>query len=670
MIFNDFYKYYFLVDKAGSVDEHGDDTIHLACQRGHTCRVIDLLIDGSSPNEVDEHGQTPLQITANGVKDIPKLCRVLLEHDSSIINALDEDGNQPLHLACKHDNRETVKVMLSYGANPNAMNKHEQTPLHTAVGGKKDCPELCEILLRHDARINAVDEHGNQSLHLACDAGLTCTVRVLLDFNADISAVNNDGQSSLHKAAASQGGCPELCQLLIGKGAKVNAMDGNGDTSLQVALQKGNVKTVELLLANGADYEVLNGAGETVLHLLCKGGVDRHELCEDLISRGVSPRQADRENNSPMHLALKNKLHKTFYLLFKQCGVSTVDDFPKMNIQNNDISDLLCFSVSCCDAELCQKLLDLGANPNAPNTSDLMPSLDFLPYDAASVHPLHIAVAKNNSELCRLLLDHRATVNVQMHMHYSTSRLHLAQPLHLAAQKGFIGVCRVLIEQDAFINAQTSTGTSPLHLAIVGNKDDIVRLLLCHGAILGNVMIGGVSALEWSATRGSRSLASLLHDSGEQNDYPVFLCTYRSQCVFVEAFPDEIVSQRESSLQIYMSSCSEETAVTVFLHVDVVGHDGAGRTSLTKALTLQKFDPHELITRKVVFDPDPKCQKGSCDWTTPVTSEHYRDMYDKNIAAIMAGKLDTPEVKDQYFRSKEEERLKRKTQGQKSIIMC
>ena len=119
-----------------------------------------------------------------------------------------------------------------------------------------------------------------------------------------------------------------------------------------------------------------------------------------------------------------------------------------------------------------------------------------------------------------------------------------------------------------------------------------------------------------------------------------------------------------------MSSCSEETALTVFLHVDVVGHDGTGSTSLTKALTLQEFDPHELIIRKVAFEPGQKSQKESCDWTTHVTSEHCRDMYDKNIAAIMACKLDTPEVKDQYFRSKEEERLEKKTQGQKSIIMC
>ena len=118
-------------------------------------------------------------------------------------------------------------------------------------------------------------------------------------------------------------------------------------------------------------------------------------------------------------------------------------------------------------------------------------------------------------------------------------------------------------------------------------------------------------------------------------------------------------------MQIYLSSCNEGTAVTVFLRVDVVGRDGAGKTSLTKSLTLQEFDPYELSTRGVVFDP--KCQiivKEACDWTTPLTSEHYRDMYDKNVTAIVADKLDTPEVKDEYFRSKEEERPSRKKRGQ------
>ena len=130
--------------------------------------------------------------------------------------------------------------------------------------------------------------------------------------------------------------------------------------------------------------------------------------------------------------------------------------------------------------------------------------------------------------------------------------------------------------------------------------------------------------------------------------------------VFIDAFPDEIVSQGVTALQIYQSSCSEGTAVTVFLRVDIVGRDGAGKTSLTKSLTLQEFDPDELSTRGVVFDP--KCQiivKDTCDWTTPLTNIHYRDLHNKNVTAIVAGKLDTPAVKNRYFRSKEGPRRKK-----------
>ena len=97
--------------------------------------------------------------------------------------------------------------------------------------------------------------------------------------------------------------------------------------------------------------------------------------------------------------------------------------------------------------------------------------------------------------------------------------------------------------------------------------------------------------------------------------------------------------------------------MTVFLRVDVVGRDGAGKTSLTKSLTLQEFDPDKLSTRGVVFDP--KCQiivQEACDWTTPLTSEHYRDMYNKNVTLIMAEALDTLEIKDTYFTSKEREK--------------
>ena len=489
-----------------------------------------------------------------------------------------------------------------------------------------------------------MDKDGNQALHFACEAGRTLTVRALIDCNANVSAVNNDGQTCLHKAASSQRDCPDLCRLLIGNKAKVNAADGNGDSPLHVALQKGNMKTAEVLLENGANCKVLNGCGETVLHLLCKGSADSHELCEDLISRGVSPHRADREGNLPLHIALKNKLPKTFCWLFKNYGFSTSYALEKRIVQNIDSTHLLCFAVNSCDTECCQKLLDLGVNPNAPYTISELPEWNL--HDATSIHPLHCAVAKNNSDLCRILLDHGANVNVQVHTCYITSMLHLAQPLHLAVQLGFMDVCRLLIERGALINAETEKGKTPLYLAIVENRDDIARLLLSHGAIAANIKLAG--AAEGELTR----LESLLLASREQNALVFLPIAYI--VLFIEVFPDEIVSQGKTALHIYLSSCSEGTAVTVFLRVDVVGRDGAGKTSLTKSLTLQEFDPDELSTRGVVLDT--MCQiivKEARDWTTPVTSEHYKDLYHKNVTAIVAGKLNTPEMKDWYFRSKE-----------------
>ena len=82
-----------------------------------------------------------------------------------------EDGSQPLHLACKKGHRETGKLLLSHGADANAVNKNGWTLLHVAASGQKDCPEMCEILLNHDARIDAVTEDGSQLLHVACIFG-------------------------------------------------------------------------------------------------------------------------------------------------------------------------------------------------------------------------------------------------------------------------------------------------------------------------------------------------------------------------------------------------------------------------------------------------------------------------------------------------------------------
>ena len=568
------------------MDENGDQPLHLACRQGRFDTGKELISCGANTNAVNKCGQTPLHKVAGGMKDCPDLCKDLLDHGADV-NVMDENGDQPLHLACKQSHLNTGKELISCGADTKASNKYGQTPLHITAGAWGECLELCKDLLEHGADVDVMDKNGNQPLHfaveqtninigkellscganvnclnnkgktplhcddmsiiwgdrtavhvvsvivkagfdvniadgdgnsclhLACEAGLTSTVELLLVYNADVLTINSDGQTPLHKAASSYfvWNSPEVCELLMEKGAKVNAVDGNGDTPLHVALQhQENMETARVLIEKGADCAVLNLCRETVLH--SKGAVYSQELCEGLISQGASPDTPDRDGNLPFHVALKNGCFKTFCFLFEQWGGSTLDDLQKLNIAIGaaDIGHLLCTAIHIGDHDCCNKLLGYGANVNVVDKVQRKFSLKGWDLPMEGFSPLHLAVVKNYLKLCRLLLDHGACVNAQIHTKDERSSVHLAQPLHLAACWGYIDICRLLIKCGAHLNTEMKDGQSPLHIALVQGKVAVVRLLLSHGAILDDVKIKGGPA---AAEGAPRRLVSLLHHHGQ-----------------------------------------------------------------------------------------------------------------------------------------------------------
>ena len=80
-----------------AVDEDGNQPLHLACQKAHTETVKWMLSHGADRNAANKHGQMPLHTVAGLRIDYPELCEILLKH-SAKTNAVDEDGNQLLHL--------------------------------------------------------------------------------------------------------------------------------------------------------------------------------------------------------------------------------------------------------------------------------------------------------------------------------------------------------------------------------------------------------------------------------------------------------------------------------------------------------------------------------------------------------------------------------------------
>ncbi|WP_265033965.1 ankyrin repeat domain-containing protein [Wolbachia endosymbiont (group A) of Sicus ferrugineus] len=55
-------------------------------------------------------------------------------------------------------------------------------------------------------------------------------------------------------------------------------------------------------------------------------------------------------------------------------------------------------------------------------------------------------------------------------------------PLHLAAMKGKIDVVKILLEYNADVNTKNNEGRTALYYAANNNHQELVELLLAHGA--------------------------------------------------------------------------------------------------------------------------------------------------------------------------------------------
>jgi ankyrin repeat protein len=154
-----------------------------------------------------------------------------------------------------------VASLLKFGADADARDNDDMTPLHLASGhfALDDArgTTAVQVLLDHGASIHVRNKNGQTPLHLASQHGLSGIIPLLLKFGADMDAQDHDNMTPLHFAVhLSSEPEPEryycypgstkydksvkVITLLLNHGVNVHVQNNKGETPLQVASGRGD----------------------------------------------------------------------------------------------------------------------------------------------------------------------------------------------------------------------------------------------------------------------------------------------------------------------------------------------------------------------------------------------------------------------------------------------
>ncbi|XP_024133227.1 ankyrin repeat and protein kinase domain-containing protein 1 [Oryzias melastigma] len=354
-----------------------------------------------------------------------------------------------LHFTVASGDLESVKHVLSLGAEVNSVTAKGYTPLIIAV--LQRFHDIIPFLLEHGASVTQGDEDQWTALHFAAQNGDDRIVRILLDKGALPNAREKSGWIPLHLAA--QNGHESVVRLLISRSSEeaiVEREEENGRTPIHLAAFYGHLNIVKLLLTLKADPNGTDSSLSTALHLSAERGHNR--VVRHLLKFGAKTDTTDKRGCTPLHLAA----------LWGHAGI-------------------------------CRQLLSNGANPESKNLQGWTPiHLAALKgHEGVVVQlsqdgcvnskgqngwtPLHFACHQGQADVVAKLLAAKADPNIAEDSNGWT-------PLHIACNRVSLPCVLNLISYQADVNAVNSEKETPLHLAAQHGCEPIVKVLLMNGA--------------------------------------------------------------------------------------------------------------------------------------------------------------------------------------------
>ncbi|XXH01493.1 hypothetical protein Hte_007853 [Hypoxylon texense] len=343
--------------------------------------------------------------------------------------------------------------------------------LEASRRGHEDVVRL--LLSYHKLNISNI-RSSPKLLCTVAELGYSSLVRRFVTTEAPVNATYN-GSSPLQ--LASKNGHEGIVNFLLDNGAEVNAKDAeNVRKPILYAAAKGFKTMTEKLLSYGANPYQLDPEARTILHLAVQNG--HLGVVQLLLDNNQAPQKLDDKDKNgriALHLAAQNG-HAEITRKLVQIWKDGVDD-----TDNDGYTSLRLASEAGHD--LVVKIL-LESNAK----------IDTIGADGHS--PLYSAVLRGSKAIASSILQKTD----------QNTRFQDIEDLLLeAARRGFTEVCKFCIRRlhdQEGLNRPDGKGKTALHLAVLGEYDEIVTPLLENGSNIEAVDENSQTALASAAHRG------------------------------------------------------------------------------------------------------------------------------------------------------------------------
>lgn len=205
-------------------------------------------------------------------------------------------GYTALHIAAEQGSAETISVLLSYFADPEARTKlTQETALHlaTAQGGPASVDKILQLVSVGKANPEARNPDGDTVLHLAIRRMGAAAIEILLEKGASTETKGRFGRTPLQYAIFL--GREDLAMVLLNHEANPYCEDEDGLTPLHLAVKsnKLSISFMEILIGNGSRLNHEDNRRQTPLFVAATYG--RRDFIRLLIDRGAECRPHSAE---------------------------------------------------------------------------------------------------------------------------------------------------------------------------------------------------------------------------------------------------------------------------------------------------------------------------------------------------------------------------------------